>query len=51
MIYFNKWLKIPGPKDLGMSDSNNAMPSDFFAITKTKLRGRCIMLASRGNIQ
>jgi hypothetical protein len=30
MIYFNKWFKIPGPADLGMSENNNAMGSDLF---------------------
>lgn len=30
MIYLNKIFKIPGPKDLKMSDSNNAMPSALF---------------------
>jgi len=31
MIYLNKIFKIPGPKDLGMSDSNNAMPIACFS--------------------
>lgn len=30
MIYFNKFFKLPGPVDLGMSDHNNAMASEFF---------------------
>ena len=30
MIYFNKFFKIPGPADLGMSDNNYGMPSDMF---------------------
>lgn len=30
MIYFNNIFKIPGPKDLGMSDSNGSMPCAMF---------------------
>lgn len=30
MIYFKNPFNLPGPKDLGMSDSNYAMPSDLF---------------------
>jgi hypothetical protein len=30
MIYFSKFFRIPGPKDLGMSDSNNAMAMEDF---------------------
>lgn len=30
MIYFKKLIKIPGPKDLGMGKSNNAMAIDLF---------------------
>ena len=30
MIYFNKLFKFPGPKELGMSDNDNAMPSRMF---------------------
>lgn len=30
MIYFNNFFKIPGPKDLGMSASNYAMPARGF---------------------
>jgi hypothetical protein len=30
MIYFNQFFKLPGPKDLGMSDNNYAMGTDFF---------------------
>src|ERR1700677_568795 len=36
MLYFNKWFKLPGPKDLEMSDNNNAMPSEFFRNNKTE---------------
>ena len=36
MIYFNKIFKLPGPKDLGMSHSNNAMPSRLFPNNKTE---------------
>ena len=34
MLHFNKLFKLPGPKDLGMSDSNNAMPSEYFRNNK-----------------
>jgi hypothetical protein len=37
MIYFKKLFKFPGPKELGMSDSNNAMPSRFFPNNKTEI--------------
>jgi|SRR5579859_1900033 len=30
MIYFSEFFKIPGPKELGMSDYNNAMGIDLF---------------------
>lgn len=30
MIYFNNFFKLPGPKDLGMSDNNYSMGTDFF---------------------
>jgi hypothetical protein len=30
MIYFQKFFKIPGPKDIGMGDSNYAMGTKFF---------------------
>lgn len=30
MIYFNKLFRIPGPKDLGMAKSNNAMTMEYF---------------------
>jgi hypothetical protein len=30
MIYFNNPFNLPGPKELGMSDSDNAMPSSLF---------------------
>jgi hypothetical protein len=33
MIYFGNPFKLPGPKDLGMSDSNNAMPMRDFSDT------------------
>jgi hypothetical protein len=36
MIYFSKFFKFPGPKDLGWSDSNNAMPSRLFPNNKTE---------------
>src|SRR5258708_9618462 len=36
MIYFNKLFKLPGPKDLGMSDDNYAMPSRLFPNNKTE---------------
>ena len=37
MIYFNKYFKLPGPKDLGMSDSNYAMPTRLFPNNPTEL--------------
>jgi hypothetical protein len=37
MIYLNKLFKIPGPKDLGMSDNNHAMPSEMFRNNSTEL--------------
>lgn len=30
MIYFQKLFKLPGPKAMGMSDNDYAMPSEFF---------------------
>lgn len=37
MIYFKKLFKFPGPKDLGMSDSNYAMPSRYFRNNNTEV--------------
>jgi hypothetical protein len=37
MIYFKNPFKFPGPKDLGMSDNNNAMPSEFFRNNQTEI--------------
>jgi len=37
MFYLNKLFKIPGPKDLGMSDDNHAMPSELFRNNSTEL--------------
>jgi hypothetical protein len=37
MIYFNKLFKLPGPKDLGMSDHNDSMPWRLFSNDKTVL--------------
>jgi hypothetical protein len=37
MFYLNKLFKIPGPKDLGMSDNNHAMPSELFRNNSTEL--------------
>lgn len=36
MIYFKKLIKLPGPKDIGMSDSNYAMSSEFFRNNSTE---------------
>lgn len=36
MIYLNKLFKIPGPKDLGMADSNHAMASEMFRHNSTE---------------
>jgi hypothetical protein len=36
MIYFNKLFKLPGPKDLGMSSSNNSMPWRLFNDNQTE---------------
>lgn len=36
MLYFNKFFKIPGPKALGMSDTDYAMPSEFFRNNSTE---------------
>lgn len=30
MLYFKKLIKLPGPKDLGMSNNNYSMGSEFF---------------------
>lgn len=30
MLYFKKFIKLPGPVELGMSDHDNAMASEFF---------------------
>ena len=30
MIYFRKFFRLPGPKDLGLSESNGFMGSEFF---------------------
>lgn len=35
MIYFKKLIKIPGPKDLGMGDSNHAMAMEHFCNDNT----------------
>lgn len=36
MFYFKKYIQLPGPKDLGMSDSNNAMASELFRNNSTE---------------
>jgi hypothetical protein len=36
MIFFEKFFKIPGPRDLGMSDNNNSMPCSMFRSDSTK---------------
>ena len=36
MIYLNKLFKIPGPKDLGMSDNNHAMSMEMFRNNSTE---------------
>jgi hypothetical protein len=37
MMYFKKLFKFPGPKDLGMSDNNYAMPSRLFPNNQTEV--------------
>ena len=37
MIFFNKFFKFPGPKELGMSDNDYAMPSRMFPNSPTEI--------------